>query len=863
MVEHLNRKPILLLVSISTLFFMFLLFGAIWQFVKHQHEHHMEVTKALARGQMEVISFITQEELQKGNYDSIALLFKQWAGQYVEVDEVELISKNGFMIAGYGPLNPADRRYVTEKEITYSYRGKAKLMMAYSLERAYKLTSDLVFQMILAGLSISFVFSLLFYLFASRRQEADLLTNMVEELKDAESRNKRLAAYPKANPNPIAAFDLDGKETFCNPAFKRLIDLLHAKDNGVLLPDDHDEILRRIGAGENQLYAEVDTGYKHLLLHYQWIDLVEEVYVYIQDVTALRLAEQALIDERNQARTTLTSIADAVVTTDANGRVVYLNDSALKILDQDADSVVGKHFETVFVLLDEELDTQINDLLVQCQLNKSGAVVSQLARLALVDGNNLHVNVTANRILSNDKEMSGIVVVIRDVTRERRLQEELYRQASHDNLTELLNRSAFESHLEQSLESARKRGHQHILCFMDLDQFKVVNDTCGHVAGDELLRQIAAIMRRHFRGSDVLARVGGDEFAAILTDCPLSMAQDRVNGLRKEIQEHTFTWQEHNFRISISIGIVEIDQYSESIGMLMSSVDAACYSAKDSGRNCITVYQRDSSSTTQLLGQMQWVSQINDALSDDRLILYSQPIADLQSNELVIKGIEILVRMRSQEGELIPPGAFLPSAERYDLIDRIDYAVIEKVMQLLAESGADYPDCFINISGMTLSRNELSPKLKLLLEKYQINPQKLVFEVTETAAIQNLTSALKIINELKELGCRFALDDFGSGLSSFGYLKNLPIDFVKIDGMFVKEINKSPVDKGMVEAIKTVADTMGLVTIAEFVEDSLIREELKRIGIYYGQGYSIARPKPIEDYLNSKKGQSNIIWLSS
>ncbi|MCG7936569.1 MAG: EAL domain-containing protein [Candidatus Thiodiazotropha taylori] len=863
MVEHVNRKPILLLVSISTLFFMFLLFGAIWQFVKHQHEHHMEVTKALARGQMEVISFITQEELQKGNYDSIALLFKQWAGQYVEVDEVELISKNGFMIAGYGPLNPADRRYVTEKEITYSYRGKAKLMMAYSLERAYKLTSDLVFQMILAGLSISFVFSLLFYLFASRRQEADLLTNMVEELKDAESRNKRLAAYPKANPNPIAAFDLDGKETFCNPAFKRLIDLLHAKDSGVLLPDDHDEILRRIGTGENQLYAEVDTGYKHLLLHYQWIDLVEEVYVYIQDVTALRLAEQALIDERNQARTTLTSIADAVVTTDANGRVVYLNDSALKILDQDADSVVGKHFETVFVLLDEELDTQINDLLVQCQLNKSGAVVSQLARLALVDGNNLHVNVTANRILSNDKEMSGIVVVIRDVTRERRLQEELYRQASHDNLTELLNRSAFESHLEQSLESARKRGHQHILCFMDLDQFKVVNDTCGHVAGDELLRQIAAIMRRHFRGSDVLARVGGDEFAAILTDCPLSMAQDRVNGLRKEIQEHTFTWQEHNFRISISIGIVEIDQYSESIGMLMSSVDAACYSAKDSGRNCITVYQRDSSSTTQLLGQMQWVSQINDALSDDRLILYSQPIADLQSNELVIKGIEILVRMRSQEGELIPPGAFLPSAERYDLIDRIDYAVIEKVMQLLAESGADYPDCFINISGMTLSRNELSPKLKLLLEKYQINPQKLVFEVTETAAIQNLTSALKIINELKELGCRFALDDFGSGLSSFGYLKNLPIDFVKIDGMFVKEINKSPVDKGMVEAIKTVADTMGLVTIAEFVEDSLIREELKRIGIYYGQGYSIARPKPIEDYLNSKKGQSNIIWLSS
>lgn len=842
---------------------MSLLFSAIWVFVKHQHEHHLEVTKTLARGQMEVISFITEEELQKGNYDSIALLFKQWASQYLEVDEVELISKNGFMIAGYGPLNPADRRFVTEKEITYSYRGKANLVMAYSLEGAHQLTRDLILQMILAGLSISFVFSLLFYLFASRRQEAGLLVNMIEELKDAESRNKRLAAYPKANPNPIAAFEVDGSEVFYNPAFKRLIDLLHAKDSSVLLPDDHAEILRRVGSGENQLYAEVDTGYKHLLLHYQWIDLVQEVYVYIQDVTALRLAERALIDERNQARTTLSSIADAVVTTDANGRVVYLNDSAIKILDQDVELVIGKHFDSVFVLLDEERDQQIDNLLVQCQLSSSGAAVSQLARLALVDGNNLHVNVTANRILGNDQEMSGIVVVIRDVTRERRLQEELYRQASHDNLTELLNRSAFESHLEQSLESARKRGREHILCFMDLDQFKVVNDTCGHVAGDELLRQIAAIMRRHFRGSDVLARVGGDEFGAILTDCPLSMAQDRVNGLRKEIQEYTFTWQEHNFRISISIGIVQIDQYSESVGILMSSVDAACYSAKDSGRNCVNVYQRDSSSTKQLLGQMQWVSQINNALREDRLVLYAQPIADMQSDDLTATGIEVLVRMRSQQGELIPPGAFLPSAERYDLINRVDYHVIEQVLKLLSESDHDYPDCFINISGMTLSRNDLSGKLKLLLDKYAVKPQKLVFEVTETAAIQNLTSALKIINDLKEIGCRFALDDFGSGLSSFGYLKDLPIDFVKIDGMFVKDITNNPVDRGMVEAIKTVADTMGLVTIAEFVEDSLIQAELKKIGIYYGQGYSIARPKPIEQYLSVKNGNSNIIWLSS
>jgi diguanylate cyclase (GGDEF)-like protein/PAS domain S-box-containing protein len=852
-----------MVVSMTTLLFMALLFSTIWLFIKHQHEHHIEITKALASGQMEVIAFIAEEELQKGNYDSIALLFKQWAGQYIEVDEVELISNNGFMIAGYGPLNPAERRFVIEKEITYSYRGRANLMMAYSLEGAYTMTRDLVFQMIFAGLSMSFVFLLLFYLFVSRRQEAELLANMVVELKDAESRNKRLAAYPKENPNPIAAYRLSGEETFCNPAFKRLIDLLHVKDNSALLPADHNNILSRIGSGENQLYAEVDTGYKHLLLHYQWIDVLEEVYVYIQDVTALRLAEQALTDERNQAHTTLSSIADSVVTTDVNGRVVYINDSAEKILDQDKSLILGNHFETVFVLLDEERNVPIENPLLQCQLRRSGSAISQMARLALVDGNNLHVNVTANQILNNDQEITGIVVVIRDVTRERRLQDELYRQASHDNLTELLNRSAFESHLEQSLESARKRAREHILCFMDLDQFKVVNDTCGHVAGDELLRQIATIMRRHFRGSDVLARVGGDEFAAILTDCPLSMAEDRVNSLRKEIQEYSFTWQGHNFRISISIGIVQIDQYSESIGILMSSVDAACYSAKDSGRNCINVYQRDSSSSKHLLGQMQWVSQINNALQEDRFVLYAQPIANLESDELVVKGIEILLRMKSQQNELIPPGAFLPSAERYDLIERIDYYVVEQVLRLLSESGNDYPDCFINISGMTLGRNELASRLKSLLEKYRIDPRKLVIEVTETAAIQNLTSALKTINELKLIGCRFALDDFGSGLSSFGYLKNLPIDFVKIDGMFVRDITNNPVDKGMVEAIKTVADTMGLVTIAEFVEDKLIQEELKKIGIYYGQGYGIAHPKPIEDYLSVKKVKSNIIRLTT
>ena len=863
MVMYMGRTSPMVVVILATLTFMCFLFGAIGLFVKHQHEQHIEVAKALARGQMEVISFIAEEELQEGNYDSLALLFKQWAGQYVEVDEVELISKNGFMIAGYGPLKPSDRRYVLNREITYSYRGRANLMLAYSLEGAYLMTKELWMQMIVAGFSISMVFALLTHLFVSRRQEAQLLSNMVEELRDAESRNQRLAAYPQENPNPIAAFDPDGGEVFCNPAFSKLISLLHAKDSSAILPPGHKEVLNRVRSGERQLYAEVDVGYKHLLLHYQWIDQVEEVYVYIQDITALRVAEQALMDERNQARTTLSSISDAVVTTDVNGRIVYLNEAATKFSHMGTQQMLGKRFDDLFVLLDEDRETPIESPLAQCKRNRPGTAVNEQARLALPEGPGLYVYVTATRIISTDEETAGVVVVMRDVTRERRLQDELYRQASHDSLTELMNRSAFESHLEQALEAARKRGREHMLCFMDLDQFKVVNDTCGHVAGDELLRQLATVMRRHFRGSDVLARIGGDEFGAILTDCPLPMAIERADALREEVQEHSFNWENHSFRVSMSIGVVQVDQYSESISLLMSAADAACYSAKDAGRNRINVYERDSASTKHWMGEMQWVSQINSALEEGRLVLYAQPIVNLKDDGLRTESIEVLLRMKSRDGELIPPGAFLPAAERYDLIDRIDYWVIEKVMQMLSSCDSEYPDCFVNLSGATLSRNHIAPRLKELLKKYPVSPQKLTFEVTETAAIQNLTSALRMMHELREIGCRFALDDFGSGLSSFGYLKNLPIDFLKIDGMFVKDMHANPMDRGMVEAIKTVADTMQLPTIAEFVEDQKIIEDLRQIGIDLGQGYGIARPKPIEEYIPTNGPNSNVIWLTT
>ncbi|MCU7916264.1 MAG: EAL domain-containing protein [Candidatus Thiodiazotropha sp. (ex Gloverina cf. vestifex)] len=845
---------------LATIIFTLILTAAMGLVIRHEHQGHLEFTKNLADGQMAAIGLITEIELQKGSYDTLYTLFEQWAGENNEIDEITLISQNGFVIASYGPIKPSDRRYIIRKEIPYSYRGRANLMLAQSLESAYMRTQHLGLKMLAVIAVLSGGFFLLTHLFLSRRHEARLLSLAVIELRESESHNLRLAAYPQENPNPITAFDLDGMMTFKNPACSILMRRLNEVDVSAILPDEHKKFITRIRDGENQLFAEKLVGRIHLLAHYQMIDVANEIYVYIQDITAQRRAESELRKERNQARTTLGSIGDGVISVDKSVSITYLNTSAEKLCRLDSREVLGKSFSEVISLHDEDEGWSIDAQILSCLGNAAGEAINKQASLVLPDGEQLNVDVTATSIISQDDEMRGVVIVLRDVTQEKRLQGELHRQAKHDSLTGLMNRSAFESHLENALESARSRDHEHILCFMDLDQFKVVNDTCGHVAGDELLRQLAIVMRKHFRGSDVLARIGGDEFSAVLIDCPMARAIERIDSLRGEVQEHIFNWENHSFRITLSIGVVPIDQYSESTARLMSTADAACYTAKDSGRNCINVYERDGASTKLRLGEMQWVSRINSALEDDRMTLYAQPIVELNRSDAGIVALEILVRMRGIENELIPPGAFLPAAERYDLIERIDHWVIEKVMRELSECKGATPNCFINLSGATLSRNHIAPYLKRMFEKYSVNPSQLTFEVTETVAIQNLSSAIQMIHELRAIGCRFALDDFGSGLSSFGYLKNLPLDFVKIDGMFVKDMHVDPLDRSMVEAIHTVASTMKLTTIAEFVENDEVKEELRKIGIDLGQGYGIAHPKPFAEYI-SGENSSNVIWL--
>ena len=437
-------------------------------------------------------------------------------------------------------------------------------------------------------------------------------------------------------------------------------------------------------------------------------------------------------------------------------------------------------------------------------------------------------------------------MIFRDVSKSHRLASRLSWQASHDELTQLFNRREFERQLETFIEAARNENTQHCLCFMDLDKFKVVNDTCGHAAGDELLRQLADIFRLKVRGADTLARMGGDEFAIILNRCALGPAVNIAEDIRSAIEDFRFGWCDQSFQIGVSIGLVLIDAESPDAEEVFKAADSACYAAKEAGRNRVHIYSQDDEEISQRRGESQWMVRIQKALDEDRFQLNYQPIISIDNASEDIH-YEILIRMISEQGEIIPPGAFMTSAERYQMMSQIDIWVIENLFEWLA-TYRDYKskDIFaINLSGQSLANESLLYRVRQLFDEYAIPTHCISFEITETAAISNLSQAQLFISELKQLGCKFALDDFGSGLSSFAYLKSLPVDYLKIDGAFVRDMVHDPIDRAMVESIHNIGSVLNLKTIAEFVEDDEILQALREVGVDYAQGYGIARPKPL------------------
>ena len=445
------------------------------------------------------------------------------------------------------------------------------------------------------------------------------------------------------------------------------------------------------------------------------------------------------------------------------------------------------------------------------------------------------------------------------LTERKHVDAQLSYQANHDTLTGLVNRREFQCRTERLLSTIKQDKSEHALCFMDLDQFKVVNDTCGHAAGDELLRQLGSVLTVTLRHRDTLARLGGDEFGILMEHCSLDDAHRVATSLQKAIQEYRFVWEGRSFKVGVSIGLVPIRSVTIDLNELLKDADAACYMAKDKGRNCIHVYHAEDLESTQRHGEIQWALRINQALEEDKFCLYAQAIVPLDGSP--DKHYELLIRMVDEKGNTIPPGAFLPAAERYSLISKIDHWVIEHAFGLLADNPVFLKQvsfCSINISGQSLTDPEILEFIITQLDKSGIESQKICFEITETAAISNLIRATKFISTLRGLGCRFALDDFGSGLSSFAYLKNLPVDYLKIDGMFVKDIADDPIDHAMVKSINEIGHVMGMQTIAEFVENDVIKGMLKEIGVNYGQGFGIGKSLPLDDLLGRSSNVNDI-----
>jgi diguanylate cyclase (GGDEF)-like protein len=419
--------------------------------------------------------------------------------------------------------------------------------------------------------------------------------------------------------------------------------------------------------------------------------------------------------------------------------------------------------------------------------------------------------------------------------------------ALHDSLTGLNNRTSFQRGLERLLDQARRQDVRHSLLFLDLDQFKVVNDTCGHLAGDEMLKQLAGVLHRSIRANDQLARLGGDEFCILLENCVLERAREIAETVRIAVHDFRFLWNGKFFSVGVSIGIVGIDRHCGSANDILSSADIACYAAKDRGRDSIQVYERDDLELTRRRSEMDWVSRIDDALHSGYFQLWRQPIRSLSDDdEHRVHHYELLLRMLDHDGNVVLPGAFLPAAERYDRMREIDRWVVDNALKYVGKH-QEYGEQFhaINLSGASMGDDSLCKFVRDRITTHGVDPRSICFEVTETVAIGNFKAAVDFMQNLRGIGCRFSLDDFGSGLSSFAYLKSLPVDFIKIDGRFIRNLSADPMDRAIVEAIHRVAHVANLRTIAEFVEDTSVIDVLRAIGVDFAQGYGIGRPKPV------------------
>ncbi|MEH2129495.1 MAG: EAL domain-containing protein [Nostoc sp.] len=706
-------------------------------------------------------------------------------------------------------------------------------------------------------------------LLVANRELERKISNVYDELrllKQAEIAIKqseiRYRAIVEDQTEMIARYLPDGTLTFFNQAFALYFgrspeELIGSPDQPMILEADRQrvaEFVALISADNPVVIIEncvlLGDRVRWTKWHNRMIFDEQGCFLEFQsvgyDITDFKQIEETLFQEKELAQVTLQSIGDAVLTTDALGKIQYLNPVAKSLLECSEVFAEGLLLEEVFGIVHETTREKVQNPIEQAlQENRT---VNLAKHTVLINQNNQEIAIqdSAAPIHNRDGQIIGGVMVFRDVTQNRNSSRQLSWQASHDALTGLVNRQEFEQRIEQALCVTKLDCQVHALCYLDLDHFKIVNDTCGHVAGDELLRQISFLLQEKIRKTDTLARLGGDEFGLLLNQCTLEQALLVANEMLSCVQEFRFVWQEQVFSIGASIGLVSIDTNSESVAEIISRSDAACYTAKNRGRNRVYVAQTDDQERVQQRGEMQWASRISQALESDWFCLYVQPITAITPAAQNGDYYEVLLRLRDEQGNLVLPMKFIPAAERYDLMHLIDRWVIRTLFRnwtrVVGEKQIMYG---INLSGSSINDDQFINFLYEQFSLYSISPHCICFEITETVAIANLNKGKQFIESLQRMGCSFALDDFGVGMSSFAYLKSLPVDYLKIDGSFIRNIIENPVDNAIVTAMTHISSVMGIKTIAEFVENDAILERIRALGIDYAQGNGIALPRPL------------------
>jgi diguanylate cyclase (GGDEF)-like protein/PAS domain S-box-containing protein len=683
----------------------------------------------------------------------------------------------------------------------------------------------------------------------------------------AESNELQMLASVSAN-DGIWDFDLKTNGTYFSPRWKSMLgydegEFVNATPDWRKLvhPDDMIGVQASIRdhlAGNSQQFESVhrmrhtNGDWRWVLsrakaLHDQTGRLKRLVGVEL-DITERKLYEEALFREKESAQITLQSIGDGVITTDGQSMVEYINPVAEELTGWKLDDATGRPIDEIFRCFHEETCEPLENAM-SVSIRRDRPIKSVRPTLLIRrDGNELYIESTAAPIRDDRGVVSGGVLVFHDVSESRELNRRLSYHASHDILTGLVNRREFEARLERALKSAKARETSYALLSLDLDQFKIVNDSCGHGAGDALLGQLGALLKSKIRWRDTVARLGGDEFGILLESCSPEEAIATADTLREAVRDFKFQWEDKPFRLGASVGVVPITADNQDVETLVSAAESACRAAKEAGRNRIHCFKENDIDLMRRRKEMQWAARINNALDESRFELFRQTIRPLHDNMEQGTHFEILLRMRDEAGKLISPELFIVAAERYGITPNIDRWVIANTLRWLV-SEADERErltlCSINLSGQSLADDKFLPFVIEQFHRSGIDPSKICFEITETAAIASYSQANRFIHSLKELGCMFALDDFGTGLSSFGYLKHFPVDFLKIDGSFVREMLHDPIDREMVRSINEIGHLTGKRTIAEFAENEEIITMLRGMGIDYAQGYGVSEPKQI------------------